>query len=843
MQQWQDKTQWFSTMRYFALFFILLHCFIPVVFAADQAVKIREATYLFEMKGEYAEAEAILEEVSKIGDAEDRAQADFLLGKIKDIAGNGQMASFYYKQNLRDATNASQIYWTAERLASIDKEPERLLENVLKLRAPMRQIFDTDSMRILLGNKTYYTPSSGKYTKLPEEIPNTAKINNIAANGIWWQDDNKLNFTPLRNIFPAIEIETQSRITSFKIFNSFTIGFIEKEQFVLYSGSSERFRTDARYGDCEILESQNNNNPVLLNCPDNALHIISKKDGHEQGVISMLDPISKVYQDKNGLLLFSGDALWFFAKNNLQSATWRRHGISVEEILSFGNYFAILESSGELSLIRKRTGEIILHRKTFAANLLSLNTGLLGLISTDGAIVATDTLLQPLWMFHIGEPYFFKPWVNDGKIYYSTSQNSLKILNALHYGKKNLLSQEHAYKANRLAMLNDWESAMQYADSSLAIEPGNAEALFLKALSLEEDEAPTAKRSEAWAKVIRITTGSSEQRNKILNHYSKIINAKNVSPLPLSPHTQYPSFVAYKKSLITLDPASRQIIALNAENGDAQWTFDIGKTESAPVTANSKNLFAFASGFSLKLLNLDKPNKTQNMELPGKAFYLAFSEKALYVSTWNGFLLKIILPDFKLAWTRKIGTSPLFVNVNADELILTSMTGAIQHIWDISGQKKSSGPNLQAQIAQTIQDDSMFIYIASDQRIFAYTSPDSPVITISPAKDILSANIVDLDNKKAMLVSFVDQEIRLYTLPAGEVLWAYQGKKSIFGKMAISKNTVWIDQGEELVGIDINTGKAAESHTIPGGTGSPFIVGQTLYTATPQHLLYSFNLP
>lgn len=830
-------------MRYFALFFILLHCFIPAVFAADQAVKIREATYLFEMKGEYADAEAILEEVSKTGDAEDRAQADFLLGKIKDIAGNSQMASFYYKQNLRDATNASQIYWTAERLASIDKEPERLLENVLKLRSPMRQIFNTDSMRILLGNRTYYTPSSGKYTKLPEEIPSTAKINNIAANGIWWQDDNKLNFTPLRNIFPAIEIPTTSKIASFKIFSNFSIGFIDGEQFVLHSGNTERFRTDARYKDCEILESQSNSEPILLNCPDNALHIISKNDGHEQGVISMLDPISKVYQDQNGLLLFSGDAVWFFAKNKLQTAAWRRHGISVEEILSFGNYFAILESSGELSLIHKRTGEIILHKKTFAANLLNLNTGLLGLISTDGAIVATDTLLQPLWMFHIGEPYFFKPWVNDGKIYYSTSQNSLKILNALHYGKKSLLSQEHAYKANRLAMLNDWESAMQFADSSLAIEPGNAEALFLKALSLEDSEAPATKRRDAWAKVIRITSGTSEQRSKILSHYSKIINAKNISPLPLSPHTLYPNFIAYKKYLLTLDPASRQIIALNAETGDAQWTFDIGKMESAPVTANSGNLFAFASGFALRMLNIDKPTKTHNMELPGKPFYLTFGEKALYVSTWNGFLLKIMLPDFKLAWTRKIGTTPLFINPSKDELIITSLTGTIQHIWETSGQKKTSGPSLQAQIAQTIQEDSLLILISSDQRIFAYTNATAPFITISPAKDILSVNLLNENGKKSLLASFADQELRLYSIPEGEVLWSYQGKKSLFGKIAIANDIAWIDQGEELVGIDIKTGKMTDSHSIPGGAGTPFIVGQTLYTATPQHLLYSFNLP
>lgn len=810
--------------------------------AASHTSQLHEAMYLFEMKGEFTEAEAILEDISKNGDPEDRAQADFLLAKIKDLSRNKAMATFYYTQNLREENKTSQIYWVAERLAELQPEPERLLEKKIKLNSSMQTTFNADSLRILLANKSVFTPASGKYQNLPAEISASAQLIDISANGTWWLDGNTLHFSPSKKNISKQEIALKKKLGSFKVLNSFSIGFIDGAEFVLFQGNIEKFRTQARFEDCAILEKKSDKQPIILNCPDNALHVLSKDNGEEIDVIPMLDPIAKTFIEDNGILFFSSDALWFYSMNNLKSPLWRKRGVIVEKLLSFENYFAVLESSGELLLVNKQTGETVTRRKTSAANLVNLNKGLLGLLSGDGAIIATDTALVPLWMFHFGKAATFLPWVNDGKLYYPSSSDSIKVLNILHYGKKPILSQVLSHDASIFAYQKNWDNANMLADSSLEIEPGNAEALFVKALYLEENDASAIKKSNAWAKTIGILAGTSEQRIKILEHYSKIIKAKHVVQLPLSPHTLYPSFISYKKLLLTLDPASRQLVALSAENGKLQWNLDIGKLESAPVTANRENMLAFASGFSLRLINLDNISKSKNMELPGKAFHMIFSNNALYISTWNGFLLKVMLPDFKLAWTRKIGTTPFYTIAKNQELITAGLNGTIQHVSEISGQKTVNGPNLQAPIAQVLHDDSLQVFLSNDQRIFVYRSPDEPLMTISPSKDILSANLVKYKEKKYLIASFADQEIRLYSLPEGAVVWNFQGKKSLFGKMALYNDTVWIDQGKEVVGISIETGKIASRFQIPGGAGTVFISGETLYSATPQRLLYFFNL-
>lgn len=810
--------------------------------ATDNAVKIQEAAYLFEMKGEYAEAQSILEDISKNGSKEERATADFLLGKINDLSGNNAMASFYYQQNLKEIETASQAYWVSERLAELSQTPTRLIEKKTRLRAQMQNVFSFDSTRILLNNRLLYVPSSGKYTKLPDEISDIARIMGVLSNGIWWTEENKLYFTPIKKIFPAIDFTLQKNLGSFEILSSFSVGYIDGDEFVLISGNDEKFRTEPRYRDCGILKLPSANTPIALNCPDNALHLLSKEDGHEIETISMLDPISKVFHDANGFLVCSGDDIWHYSYGNLKKAQWRKHGVNVEDAVNFGNYFAILESSGNISLINTNSGEAIVQKKTSAASLMNLNTGVLGLLSLDGAIIATDTLLRPIWQFHLGNAPIFKPWVNEGVLYYPSTADSLKHLNILHYGKKPILSQYLSGKASFLANSHNWEAALPLIDSSLSMEPGNADALFLKAMYLEETEAPQARINSAWANVIKLTNGVSGQNPKILEHFAKTINAEKVKFLPLSPNTRYPSFISYKKSLLTLDPASRQIIAFDNESGDVQWRLDVGKLESAPVLANKDNQLAFASGFSLNIINIDKPSKPKQLELPGKVFQLVFTSDALYASTWNGFLLKVILQDQKIAWTRKINSTPFFSVMQNNQIVATTLDGSIQHIWEVSGQKKVTGPKLQASISQVLQEDSTIVYLSTDQRIFIYNGPNTPLSTISTDKDILSANLVNYKGKKGIVVSLSSQEIRLFALPGGEATWTFQGKNSTFGQMVPYKESIWIDQGEELIEISLENGKVSRKFRIPGGAGSPFTIGQTLYSVSPQHLLYLFNL-
>ena len=78
--------------------------------ASKMAYSLQQAIYLFEMKGDVDEAVRILEKVVSKGDAEDKENAFFYLGKIQDLAGNKSSANFYYNQSLDNTNETAKAY-------------------------------------------------------------------------------------------------------------------------------------------------------------------------------------------------------------------------------------------------------------------------------------------------------------------------------------------------------------------------------------------------------------------------------------------------------------------------------------------------------------------------------------------------------------------------------------------------------------------------------------------------------------------------------------------------------------------------------------------------------------
>ena len=134
-----------------------------------------------------------------------------------------------------------------------------------------------------------------------------------------------------------------------------------------------------------------------------------------------------------------------------------------------------------------------------------------------------------------------------------------------------------------------WDNLGPVLDTIVKNEPGNAEAHFLKALNLEQKHAPEKERQMAWAEAVRLSIGSPQIASTVLSHYSKVIGALFASPLNISPKTMYPQFLGSKKNLYTVDPATEQLICINAENGEQRWSKYIGKIGNAPVIQSDEN--------------------------------------------------------------------------------------------------------------------------------------------------------------------------------------------------------------------------------------------------------------
>jgi outer membrane protein assembly factor BamB len=101
-------------------------------------------------------------------------------------------------------------------------------------------------------------------------------------------------------------------------------------------------------------------------------------------------------------------------------------------------------------------------------------------------------------------------------------------------------------------------------------------------------------------------------------------------------------------------------------------------------------------------------------------------------------------------------------------------------------------------------------------------------------------HLEDLGEKR-ILVGLSDQSILLYS-EAGAPLWKYIGKNSIFSKPFVKEGFAWIDQGNEVIGISLKTGKKERKFSTPGGAGTPFVLNRTLFSASSKRLLYGFSL-
>lgn len=826
-----------------SLALLIITISVQVSYAENYSIQLKKAAYLFEMKGEANEALKILEDISRNGNEKERNEADFLIGKINDISGQINNASFFYKQNLLQTNLAAQAFWDAERLAKLNPEAEKMIYENLNLPANAKHFFNDDSVLILLTNNKIYNPNSKKQINLPADVSLSAKILHISDLGVWWQESNTLTYSPYQSIFPVLSIPIQTTLSEFLYLSPHSISYIDGEELVLLSGKNERFRSEKKYKDCSLHKSLYNQEILWLNCPDNALHMISKENGEELGTISMLDPITIFFQDKNGILLSSGDAIWFFSNNNLNVPQWRINSHIIEQVTTLNSNFVILEPSGNTLLIKKQNGEIISQKQTSANSLISLHTGSIALLSRNGELQALDTLLESTWNFHLGVSALAEPWVQNGILYYPHTLNSIKVLNALHYGKKSIQSQKMIQIASIWVQQDNWEKAISIIDSALTIEPGNLDGLFLKALYLEKTNAPLPEKEKAWAKAINLSTKNSLPKNKIFNHYAKIIGADYITSLPISQQTLYPQFFSFRNSLFTIDAASKNLIALNSKNGNLRWTHSIGKMESAPVSAHHNRWFALGSGFSLNILNIENLSQQKTMDLPGKIFNIYFTSDALFVSTWNGFLVKILLPNFQQAWSRKIGVEPTFTILHKKHLVSVTTNGDIQLLQNSSGLPINKKISLQAQIASLTTSDSCIAFITTDSRILLYTDFDAPLLTLSPGQDILNAEFIK--HKKAgaaILLSLNNKELRLYSLPKGDIIWQHKGGNSVFGKFALHKNSLWIDKKNYLLEISLETGKTIKRLSIAGDAGSPFIADNMLFCPTNQQLLFGFNL-
>lgn len=810
-------------------------------FAEKMESSIQEALYLFEMKGETVDAIKMLENAAMQGDEDDKEKAYFYLGKIQELSDNKTSANFYYEQSLARTNEVSKAYWLSERESATSSKPEALLRAPIQLKTPIQKTFGKSPTYLLLNDGSICKIKDDRLEKITT-VPENKQIFNIDRQGIWYQpiDQDSLVFKAFYTNTPTQSYPITG-ITHFLVDGNRAIIQTEKQLSIL-NNKRVVIQVEDKYNDCVPEGFFAATNEFILNCTDNALHFISSEDGTVKKSIAQFDVIKKVLIDKNMLYLVSGNYLYAYYPKQRTSPIWKISANNIESILPFDKDLALLEASGRISLIDRKSG---LTRKTVrseASSIYPLAKGTLGLFSAEGSITAVDTLLNPLWHFNFAKPVEQAPIYTNGNLYLYFGDRKLVSLSPHYYGKKILLSEILARQAADLTEHEEWEDLPPVLDSLFKLEPGNAEGWFFKALYLEKNKGNEREKQKAWSEAVRLSSSNPQATQLILNRYGKAIGAKFVTMLPISPKTRYPQFFSGKKYLYTIDPAADRLFCINAETGELRWAKYIGALDNSPVIDNDENTLVIASGYNISIYDLNKDTAPITLQLPGKAFKMNVTEGAIYISTWNGFLLKILKPDNKLAWSRKIFSVPFLISKSNKDIYACNLEGELVTLEDESGQtQENSTRRIPGQVSHLLSTDSITA-VASGNKLYLYNQKKKdPPLQILMENAISALQVITDHGEKKFLVGLSDQTILLYT-EAGAPLWKFLGKNAIFPKPFVKDGFAWIDQGNEVIGISLKTGKKEQKFSTPGGAGTPFILNHTLFSASPKRLLYGFSL-
>jgi outer membrane protein assembly factor BamB len=816
--------------------------------AGIMADSLQGAIFMFEMQGRFAQARGLLERIAKSPSAssEERTQARFYLGKIAELADTPEEALNQYSKAQTGTRTPSVAYWLADRHAALTTRPDSLLLGSIRLSSPPAQTITGKHPGFLLANQQYWIAKGRSFEPAQLQLPEGATLHAMASDGYWFSDDarphilRQLSFPPYN---PSRSYILDSPIRSIFAISDFQT--VATTQRTLYWLSNDRihWKISKRYANCQTLGLYPPTRQLLLNCPDNALHFLSTEDGSERLSLALVDKIDRAIPVDNGIIVSSAGSIWFYRPHEHSSPLWRHAGVQVQDFCVAGDRIAILGADGRLALLAQGTGQLQAQVQTGGETLANLGTGLLATIAKDGLLTAFDTLLVPLWHYHFAQPLQSPPLITEKALYFPLRNGKIVMLAPHYYGKSTNNIQTHEIQATQLAESGRWDLASPYIDSLLALEGGNSTAWYLKAMDPSRKNAQ--HKDVSWAKAALYARGKPELSHKILRSYAQEIGALYIQYVDISPHTLYPRLFGDAHNLYLLDAAAKRLLCLSPLQGSLRWSVPLSHMEQSPIVDQDAQTLAIASGFQVNALDLSQKGRSRILNIPGKAFQLHQNQDAIYVSTWNGFLLKYQKPSLQLAWSHKLLAAPMYITENKTGLHLLSQNGELQQISTQSPQSIATGSMDLASTALFRSLDSLLIAADEDDQVrMNLDQPGYPPWGgFRTGSQILSLEPISLHGIPHALIGLNNQQLILYNLKTTRPIWKYQGQGSVFVQPVLDRGLAWIDQKDALVAISLDNGRIVHRLPIPGGGGQIFISNGILYSVSSQQLLYAFMIP
>ncbi|GHV11068.1 hypothetical protein AGMMS49938_01120 [Fibrobacterales bacterium] len=530
---------------------------------------------------------------------------------------------------------------------------------------------------------------------------------------------------------------------------------------------------------------------IVYNCPDNALHIVSKKNGNESWSIPFNEGPAKVFFAFDGVFLYSENSLSFYKLQDGLEMVWRLPTLEVSAIDTQGDKIFVLDISGKISLLQKNSGAVFAETQSDGENFFNAGVGLVGTYQKNGGISAFDSLLNNLWNYQIDGEIYEQPEIRGDSTIFFIADGSVEILNTRIYEKVENLQE---FK---------WDN-------------------------LEK----------------RVIYGMRKPKlsNAIFGEYAEKIGAKWVRKVPLSSKILYPKIFSDQGSIFILDEETQNLHKFSAD-GNSMSNVKLPSDRKYTVAdVHFPNLMLYTA-YKLLKFSLYQPQK-QNDILDvsvGKPFSFLWNRDSLYIGLWNGFALKYIAPKnraMSFEWSRKVSSAPVFLEQGSGGVFALSQ-GKIYSL------NKPSEYNLDlSNVSFFKSKDGVFVVALDNGELHAYSEKENfaSLGSFSVNSQIVSLELLNNGGKIFALAGKSDQTLSLYELPSGSPVWTFKSKGSAFLQPLIHGSQIWLDQDKEIVAIEVLSGKVAKRHAILGNGASLHINGNTLYCVTPQKLLYAFQL-
>ncbi len=815
--------------------------------AGPQGDSLRIAVYLFEMQGRFDQASALLTRISQssISSPDEKTQALFYLGKIAELSHSDSIAKRHYAKALAGTNKSSVAYWLAERDAALSHSAKQVLLGSQQLPSPPVQTITGRNPGFLLSNQQVWTVQNGKLQANGVQAPKETDVLAIGPMAIWYHDAANpeiLRGKPLRESRAGTDLPLDGPIAKvLPVDGQHTVVQTKRSLYWIH-GDQILWKVNGRYTGCIPYGIYAPMRQLVIACPDNALHFLSRENGNEKLSIALVDKVDKAILDDEGILLTSSGMLWYFQPHIRPEPIWRFAEAIVQDFVVSEDKVSVLGTDGTMTLLDKSQGSSLSSNRSDGQRLAQLGTGLLGSLSKDGHLTVFDTLLTPVWHYNFASPLQAAPLLADSVLYFPLANGRLVLLDARYYGKGGSPLRNLEKRALLLAESGSWKEVPEYIDSLMRLERGNPAAWYLKA-RLASLNQPT-QAPGLWSQAAGFARRDPEIATQVLKSYAKEIGAQYVQYLDISPQTLYPRLFGDNRNLYIFDPAARRVSNLIPVQGQVRWQANLRRLEQSAILDQDNRTLAIASGFQVEVLDLMQKGRSRTIELPGKPFQMLLDSSALFVTTWNGFLLRYQRNTLALSWSRKLFATPSYIARSGESLHVLSQDGEMLQLEAQSAEPIQEGASHMANAAFFRSDNGLLLLANQDDQVQVLLEiPGYPLVSqFRAGSQILSAEMLRIEGEPHVLLGLANQELALFRLRDGHEAWRYEGSGSIYVQPVIYGGKVWIDQKHAIVGLDLQTGNEWRRFPMPSGSGPVFASGNMVYCATPQRLLYAFPI-